>query len=187
MSQPIQFPRNQAPVRSVFPDMISTRRALLRSAAALALGACAAEAQQIPTRRNEARYADDPLRRLSDAQWRQRLSPLAYRVLRHEDTERPGTSALNDEHRGGAFVCAGCGLELFRSEWKYASGTGWPSFHSVIEANVGAKEDNTLFAARTEYHCARCLGHQGHVFPDGPRPSGLRYCNNGAALRFVAA
>lgn len=166
--------------------MTLTRRALFLSAA-LPLAACAAEAQNVPTARNEARYASDPVRRLTDAQWRERLEPLAYRVLRHEDTERPGTSAFNDEHRRGAFVCAGCGLELFRSEWKFNSGTGWPSFLRVIETNIGARGDNTLFSPRTEYHCARCLGHQGHVFPDGPRPSGLRYCNNGAALRFVAA
>ncbi len=167
--------------------MTLSRRTLFLGAAAAALSGCAAEAQQFPGARNEPRYARDPWRQLSDAQWRERLEPAAYRVLRHEGTERPGTSALEHEQRRGAFVCAGCGLELFRSEWKYQSGTGWPSFFRVIEANIGTKEDNTLFTPRTEYHCARCLGHQGHVFPDGPRPSGLRYCNNGAALRFVAA
>jgi peptide-methionine (R)-S-oxide reductase len=164
--------------------MTLTRRFLFLSAALPLLG-CAAEAQQIASAANERRYASDPFRRLTDAQWRERLEPLAYRVLRHEDTERAGTSALNNEHRNGTFVCAGCGLELFRSQWKFNSGTGWPSFFRVIEANIGAKEDILLFQPRTEYHCARCLGHQGHVFPDGPRPSGLRYCNNGAALRFM--
>lgn len=165
---------------------LPTRRALLL-AAALPLVACNARAQSIPTAANEARYASSPWRRLSEAEWRERLEPLAFRVLRQEDTERPGTSALNHERRSGVFVCAGCGLELFRSEWKYQSGTGWPSFFRVIEANIGTKDDLLLFTPRTEYHCARCLGHQGHVFPDGPRPTGLRYCNNGAALRFVSA
>lgn len=161
------------------------RRTLFLTAAATILAACTADAQQMPGARNERRYAADRWRRFTDAQWRERLEPLAYRVLRHEDTERPGTSPLEHEARRGTFVCAGCGLELFRSEWKYHSGTGWPSFFRVIEANVGTKVDNTFFTARTEYHCARCLGHQGHVFPDGPRPTGQRYCNNGAALRFV--
>ncbi len=162
-----------------------SRRTLFLGAAALPLMACAAEAQQFPGARNERRFASDAWRRVTDTQWRERLDPLAYRVLRREDTERAGTCALEQEQRRGTFVCAGCSLELFRSEWKYNSGTGWPSFFRVIEANIGTKEDNTLFAPRTEYHCARCLGHQGHVFPDGPRPTGLRYCNNGAALRFA--
>ncbi len=165
--------------------MTCTRRTLLLSAAASALPACSAEAQNIPSAANEARHASSAWRWLTEAQWRERLAPQAFRVLRHEATERAGTSALNNEHRRGTFVCAGCGLELFRSQWKFNSGTGWPSFSRVIEANIGTKEDILLFQPRTEYHCARCLGHQGHVFPDGPRPTGLRYCNNGAALGFV--
>ncbi|MGE3930027.1 MAG: peptide-methionine (R)-S-oxide reductase MsrB [Hyphomonadaceae bacterium] len=165
-----------------------SRRALFLGVAAVPIAACtSAEGRDIPTQANEARYAGSEWRRLTDAQWRERLSPLAYRVLREEATERAGTSALNDEHRRGTFVCAGCGLELFRSQWKFDSGTGWPSFSRVIETNVGTKQDFLLLQPRTEYHCARCLGHQGHVFPDGPNPTGLRYCNNGVALRFVPA
>lgn len=163
-----------------------SRRNLLVGAALLPLTACsAAEGQEIPSAANEARYARSSWRTLSEAQWQARLSAAAFAVLRHESTERAGASALNDEHRSGAFVCAGCALALFRSEWKFNSGTGWPSFSRVIEANIGTKQDILLFQPRTEYHCAQCLGHQGHVFPDGPRPSGLRYCNNGVALRFV--
>lgn len=132
-------------------------------------------------------YANSPFRRITDAEWRKRLSGPAYRVLRHEDTERAGTSPLLKEHRKGTFVCAGCDLPLFRSEWKYESGTGWPSFFRVIPGAVGQKTDFKIGIPRTEYHCARCLGHQGHVFEDGPRPTGLRYCNNGLALKFVPA
>lgn len=122
--------------------------------------------------------------RLSDAEWRERLSPHAYRVLREEATERPNTSPLNFEERAGGYHCAGCGLLLFRSQWKYDSGTGWPSFYEVIQKHIGTKRDGALFFVRTEYHCARCGGHQGHVFEDGPEPTGLRYCNNGVALEF---
>jgi peptide-methionine (R)-S-oxide reductase len=163
--------------------MILRRALLLAMVAAPMLGA--AEAQRISTSANEARFANSPWRRLTEAQWRARLEPLAFRVLRQEATERAGTSTLNHENRRGRFVCAGCGLELFRSEWKFNSGTGWPSFFRVVESNIGTKDDLLLFTPRTEYHCAQCLGHQGHVFPDGPRSTGLRYCNNGAALHFI--
>jgi peptide-methionine (R)-S-oxide reductase len=121
----------------------------------------------------------------SDEEWKETLTPEQYNVLRHEGTEAPFTSALNNEKREGVFACAGCGLELFPSQFKYNSGTGWPSFFDVIPGHVETKSDRKLFAERTEYHCARCGGHQGHVFNDGPQPTGLRYCNNGVALKFI--
>ena len=152
------------------------RRALLAgAAAALGVGALARAADP---------YAASPFRSLTDAQWKARLPPFAYEVLRHEATERPGSSPLLDEHRNGVFSCLGCGLPLFRSAWKFESGTGWPSFYTSIKGAVTTKVDASLGMVRTEYHCAQCLGHQGHVFDDGPQPTGLRYCNNGAALRF---
>jgi peptide-methionine (R)-S-oxide reductase len=167
---------------------ISRRAALFGACAFSVLAGCSAAGDEpIRTRANEARFANHPIRRLTRAQWRARLEPAAFRVLREEGTERAGTSPLNGEHRPGTFVCAGCGLPLFRSEWKFESGTGWPSFSRVMVENVGTKQDFLLLQPRTEYHCARCLGHQGHVFPDGPPPTGLRYCNNGVALRFVPA
>lgn len=125
--------------------------------------------------------------RKTDEQWKQELSPEQYRVLRREGTERAGTSALNTEKRAGTYVCAGCGLPLFRSDTKFESGTGWPSFYDVIPGHVETKRDFKLIMPRTEYHCTRCDGHQGHVFSDGPKPTGLRYCNNGVALRFEPA
>ena len=121
---------------------------------------------------------------LTEKEWKERLSPEAYAVLRKEATERPGSSPLNDEKRTGIYACAGCGFDLFHSDQKYDSGTGWPSFFNYIEGALGTKTDYKLIIPRTEYHCARCGGHQGHVFKDGPRPTGLRYCNNGVALTF---
>ena len=123
----------------------------------------------------------------TDAQWRKRLPPESYRVLRQAATERAGSSPLNKEKRAGTFVCAGCGLPLFASRAKFESGTGWPSFTAPLRNAVGTRPDNSLFAERTEVHCRRCGGHLGHVFDDGPKPTGRRYCMNGAALRFVAA
>lgn len=120
----------------------------------------------------------------TDEQWRQALTADQYRVLRGHGTERAGTSELNDEHRNGLFRCAGCGAPLFDSQAKFDSGTGWPSFFQPREGAVGTRQDRSLYMQRTEVHCANCGGHLGHVFPDGPQPTGLRYCTNGAALTF---
>ena len=120
----------------------------------------------------------------TDDQWQALLTPAQYDVLRHEGTEAPFTSPLNNEYRSGVFVCAGCDLELFLSEFKFDSGTGWPSFFDHIAGHIEKKSDYKLLLPRTEYHCAGCGGHQGHVFNNGPHPTGLRYCNNGVALKF---
>ena len=123
---------------------------------------------------------------LSKADWRERLSDQEFEILREEGTERPGTSPLLQESRPGTYICAGCALPLFRSETKFESGTGWPSFYTHIEGMLDTKPDYRLWTPRTEYHCTRCGGHQGHVFNDGPPPTGERWCNNGVALDFVA-
>lgn len=127
-----------------------------------------------------------PLAKVSktDAEWRAELSPEAYRVTRKHGTERAFTSPLNDEKRPGMFKCVCCGTDLFATDDKFDSGTGWPSFTRPAADTVGESEDNTFFMRRTEVHCARCEAHLGHVFPDGPRPTGLRYCINGVALKF---
>ena len=122
-----------------------------------------------------------------DVEWRELLSQESYAVLFREGTEPPGSSALNAEKREGTFICAACNQPLFESSTKYESGTGWPSFFDPIPGRVGTKTDFKLILPRTEYHCGRCGGHQGHVFKDGPQPTGQRYCNNGVALRFVPA
>ena len=123
--------------------------------------------------------------KLPDAEWKKRLAPEAYKVLRHEGTERAGSSPLDREKLPGVFVCAGCDLPLFTSAMKFDSGTGWPSFFTTIPGAFGSSRDFKLILPRTEYHCSRCGGHHGHIFDDGPEPTGLRYCNNGVALRFI--
>lgn len=123
---------------------------------------------------------------LSEADWQDRLTPEAYRVLRHAATERPFTSPLNYEKRSGTYDCAGCGKPLFASEDKFDSGTGWPSFTRAIKGAVGTTTDYKIGYPRTEVHCANCGGHQGHVFDDGPPPTGQRWCINGVALKFTA-
>lgn len=123
----------------------------------------------------------------TEAEWKKLLTPAAFATLRQEATESPFTSPLLEEHRKGTFTCAGCDLPLYASETKFDSGTGWPSFFDHLPNGIGQKEDNTLFTGRTEVHCHRCGGHLGHVFDDGPKPTGLRYCMNGVALKFVPA
>jgi peptide-methionine (R)-S-oxide reductase len=123
----------------------------------------------------------------SDEEWKKKLSPESYYVLRKHGTERAGTSPLDREKRRGTFVCAGCDQDLFSSDTKFDSGTGWPSFFQPIAGAIGTSEDNTFFMRRTEVHCSRCGGHLGHVFEDGPQPTGLRYCMNGVAMTFRPA
>jgi peptide-methionine (R)-S-oxide reductase len=121
----------------------------------------------------------------TNAEWKKLLNPAQYNVLREEGTERPFSSPLNHEKRAGMFACVACDLPLFPSKYKFDSGTGWPSFYDMLPGAVETRTDFKLILPRTEYHCARCGGHHGHVFKDGPAPTGLRYCNNGVALRFV--
>ena len=132
-------------------------------------------------------FAAETIEKLTktNEEWKKNLTPAQYNILREEGTERPFTSALLDEHREGIFACIACDLPLFLSKFKFDSGTGWPSFFDAIAAHVETKSDYALLYPRTEYHCARCGGHHGHVFDDGPKPTGLRYCNNGAVLKFI--
>jgi peptide-methionine (R)-S-oxide reductase len=158
-------------------------------AAAPARGSVSAEELQKNWKDFLAQGADvalttEPLKR-SNEEWKKILTPAQYNVLREEGTERAGSSPLNDEKRPGVFVCAGCSLPLFTSAMKYDSGTGWPSFFTAIPGAFATKKDSFLIYTRTEYHCVRCGGHHGHVFDDGPPPTGQRWCNNGVALRFI--
>lgn len=136
-------------------------------------------------RSNEPPKQDIKKINLSEKEWRKRLTAEEFNVLRNAGTEKPYSSPLNQETRTGIYACAGCDLPLFKSETKFKSGTGWPSFYDAIPGRVETRLDFVMLIPRTEYHCARCGGHQGHRFKDGPQPTGLRYCNNGVALKFI--
>ena len=156
-----------------------SRRSFLNLLSSLGLGGAAAAGEAAPVAARADRVE------LSDAEWKKRLADGAYRVLRHESTEPPHSSALNKEKRAGSYHCAGCDLALFASSAKYDSGTGWPSFWQPLDNAIGTKQESGfLFMAQTEVHCRRCGGHLGHVFKDGPKPTGLRYCMNGVAMIF---
>lgn len=180
-------PPRRAGVASTGP--MPSRRVFLLSATA---AAAAVAAGLVPRLMRPALAGDAPRTSApehfevaySDAEWRKRLTPGQYEILRQEGTERPYSSPLNDEHRAGTFSCAGCALPLFSSRTKFDSHTGWPSFWTPLEHAVGTRTDTTFGMARTEVHCRRCGGHLGHVFDDGPKPTGLRYCMNGLAMTF---
>ena len=178
-------PAAERPIRSTIHTIIMDRRKIMSLLSILGLGTQATAATTAPASTGAPGVAPVTPMHLSDTEWKQRLTPAQYRVLRNEGTEAPGSSVLNGEKRRGRFHCAGCDLPLFASDAKYESGTGWPSFHTPLAGALGIKTDFKLILPRTEYHCARCDGHQGHVFNDGPQPSGKRYCNNGVALKFV--
>ncbi|VVE09900.1 Peptide methionine sulfoxide reductase MsrB [Pandoraea cepalis] len=166
-----------------------SRRAFLLSATAAAAAVAAGLVPRLmrPAHADDARRATDPEHfevAYSDAEWRKRLTPAQYEILRQAGTERPYSSPLNDEHRAGTFACAGCALPLFSSRTKFDSHTGWPSFWMPLDHAVGTHTDSTFGMVRTEVHCRRCGGHLGHVFDDGPKPTGLRYCMNGLAMTF---
>ena len=160
--------------------MIDRRQLLIKAAGSALLINAAAEASAFAASTSGERFEVT----LSDAEWRKRLTPEQYAVLRDQSTERAGTSPLDREKRRGVFVCAGCNLDLYRSEDKFDSGTGWPSFVRTIKNAVRTSIDRSLFSVRIEVHCRRCGGHLGHVFDDGPAPTGKRYCMNGIAMKF---
>ena len=166
-----------------------TRPQLFTLAVAVAVAAAAPACLTWRAHQTMSRDAIEPTRTFpvmkTDEEWQASLTPRQYAVLRKHDTEYPGTSPLLEEHRDGTFTCAGCGQPLFTAATKYESGSGWPSFYQAIEGAVGTSEDRTLGMRRVEIHCSRCGGHLGHVFPDGPRPTGQRYCTNGVALIFA--
>ena len=162
--------------------MNHSRRAVLRAGGATAVAAALTSVLGLALRQAYAAETFEVTR--SDDDWRKRLDANAYAVLRHEGTERPFTSPLNQEHRAGTFHCAGCELALFSSKTKFESGTGWPSFYQPLDNAVRENKDTALGMVRTEVHCRRCGGHLGHVFDDGPKPTGLRYCMNGVAMSF---
>lgn len=163
----------------------SRRTLLLSGSAALVVASCSsAGAEKSKPAESADAYEGNEWRALSEDQWRERLEPAAFNVLRNADTERAFTSPLNAETREGTYHCAGCDLPLFYSAKKFDSATGWPSFYDVMPGAIATSLDRKLIYTRTEYHCARCLGHQGHVFDDGPAPTGKRWCNNGVALIF---
>jgi peptide-methionine (R)-S-oxide reductase len=159
--------------------MLDRRRLLAGAAVLLILATRSKKAGAAPM----AETATD-LRALTEADWKKRLTDQQFYILRKQGTERPGSSPLNHEKRKGTFACAGCDLPLFSSDTKFESGTGWPSFYQPLPNAIGTHTDRSLFMTRTEVHCARCIGHLGHVFEDGPKPTGLRYCMNGIALKF---
>jgi len=164
---------------------ISRRTVLLGGTAVAAIGAASVLFRQMPSDAQAVEGTFEVTK--TDAEWKAQLDDASYRVLRQEDTEYPYTSPLNDEHRAGTFSCKGCELPLFDAATKFDSGTGWPSFYQPLENAVGESTDYKLGYGRTEVHCRRCGGHLGHVFDDGPPPTGLRYCMNGVSLTFAPA
>ena len=159
------------------------RRALLTAGVALSALAAMTQFSEAETMSTTEQTID--FKKLSDAEWHKRLNAEQYNVLRKHGTERAGTSPLNKEKRKGTFACAGCDLQLFSSDTKFESGTGWPSFYQPLPNAVDTTTDRSFFMTRTEVNCHRCAGHLGHVFDDGPKPTGLRYCMNGVAMKFI--